>query len=54
MKLYLPNQYIYYYKFNRKYRSNTKLDINLIFSNFVKFNIIISLLESLKLVRTSN
>ena len=44
MKLYLPNQYIYYYKSNRKYRSNIKLDINLNFSNFIKFNTIISLL----------
>jgi hypothetical protein len=53
MELYLPNWYTYYYKSNRRYRSNTKLDIDLAFSSFIKFNTIISLLESLELVRTS-
>jgi hypothetical protein len=53
MELYLPNWYIYYYRSNRRYRSDTKLDINLAFGSFIKFDTIISLLESLELVRTS-
>ena len=44
MELYLPNQYSYYYRSNKEYKSDTKLDINLTFSSFIKFNTIISLL----------
>ena len=44
MELYLPNQYSYYYRSNKEYRSNTKLDINLIFSSFIKLDTTISLL----------